>query len=49
MRWKVVRVEGALSSLNAKVAHWKKIIVQFLEEELESTPQQGQYCKPRVD
>ena len=42
MRWKMVRLEGTLTSFNAKMARWKKIIIQFLEEEVdESTPQQG--------
>ena len=42
MRWKMVRLEGTLTSFNAKIARWKKIIIQFLEEEVdESTPQQG--------
>lgn len=44
MRWKVVRLEGAWVSLSAKMAHWKKLIIQFLEEEPdESAPQKGQY------
>ena len=38
----MVRLEGALTSFNTKMAHWKKIIIQFLEEKVdESTLQQG--------
>lgn len=43
-RWKIVKLEAAWSSLNAKMAHWKKIIIELLEEEVDdSTPQQGEY------
>ena len=40
MRWKLVRLETAWSSLTHKVDRWKKLIVQFLEEEVDAT--QGQ-------
>jgi hypothetical protein len=42
MRWKVVRVEGAWTSLTDKAARWKKLTIQYLEEELDEPSTQGQ-------